>query len=101
MDVPVQISMDQLYQMKNILFNNRDSQTCNFTSSHYKGSVARPISQTLKYYKCTRDDYVSDDEREVCGDYGCANEPFGTSLDPYIEPIVYVAGPASESPTML
>ncbi|KAL7538264.1 hypothetical protein ACHAXR_008847 [Thalassiosira sp. AJA248-18] len=101
MDVPVQISAEQLYQMQNILFNNRNNETCAFSSTHYKGSVARPISESLRYYKCTRSDYVSDDERELCEDSGCINNPFGTGLDPYTEPIIHVTGPPSKSPTML
>ena len=100
MDVPVPISKDQLLQMKNILFNNRDGDSCSFTSTHYKGSVARPVSKSIRYYKCTRSDYVSDDERELCGDSGC-QLPFGKDLDQYFEPIVYVTGPPSESPTSL
>ena len=99
MDVPVQISMDQLDQMRNILFNNRDSETCAFTSNHYKGSVARPIHDPLPYYKCLRSDYKSDEERKVCGDGGCA-VPYGTNLDPYVEPLVYVTAPPSFAPTM-
>lgn len=100
MDVPVQISVKQLNQMKNVLFNNRDNETCVFTSTHYKSSVSRPIANNpIRYYKCTRSDYVSDDERELCGDSGCIN-PFGTGLDPYVEPMIYVTGPPSESPTM-
>lgn len=98
MDVPVQLSMDQLNQMKNILFNNRDSRTCAFTSNHYKGSVARPINKPLPYYKCTRQDYKSDDERELCGDNGC-DVPFSTNLDPWVPPIVHVTEPPSFAPT--
>ena len=101
-DVPVSISIDQLLQMKNILFNNRDGESCAFTSTHYKESVARPISKSknIRYYKCTRSDYVSDDERDLCGDMGC-QFPFGKDLDHYFEPIVHVTGPPSESPTSL
>ncbi len=98
MDVPVLVSIDQLSQMKNILFNNRDGESCEFTSTHYKGSVARPISKSIRYYKCTRSDYVSDDERDLCGDMGC-QLPFGKDLDHYFDPIVFVTGPPSESPT--
>ena len=101
MDVPVPISQDQLFQMKNILFNNRDGDSCEFTGTHYKGSVARPIStRSIRYYKCTRSDYVSDDERDLCGDLGC-EVPYGKDFDNYFEPIVYVTGPPSESPTSL
>jgi hypothetical protein len=100
MDVPVRITIDQLDQMRNVLFNNRDPRRdCAYTSAHYEGSVARPINGSLPYYKCTRDDYVSDDEMEACGSRrGCA-EPFGPRLDPYVEPIVHVTSPPSESPT--
>ena len=106
MDVPVKITTEQLYQMQNILFNNRNNATCEYTSTHYKGSVARPIFDTsgsknpTQYYKCTRSDYVSDAERGECGDDGCANDPSGTDLDPYVEPMIYVTGPPSEHPTM-
>ena len=97
MDVPVKISFEQLYQMQNILFNNIDNETCTFTSNHFNGRVARPVSNALRYYKCTRSDYVSDDERNVCGDSGC-EVPFGKDLDPYVEPEVFVTGPPTESP---
>ena len=98
MDVPVQISMEQLNQMENILFNNRDSSTCAFTSTHYQGSVARPVKDPIPYYKCTRQDYKSDLERKLCGRRGCA-VPYGTFLDPYVEPIVQVTAPPSMAPT--
>jgi len=101
MDVPVQISVQQLSQMQNILFNNREKHSCDYTSTHYKGSVARPIiNDNVQYYKCTRSDYVSDDERKKCGDVGCTNDPFGPGLDPYVEPIIHVTGPPSDSPTI-
>jgi hypothetical protein len=99
MDVPVQISMEQSNQMQNILFNNRDGATCSFTSNHYQGSVARPVKNPIPYYKCTRQDYKSDDEREICGEQGCAI-PLSTRLDPYVDPIVYVTAPPSFAPTM-
>lgn len=85
MDVPVPVSPDQLFRMQDALFNNRDPESCAFTSAHYGGSVARPAASAdaPKYYKCTRSDYVSDDEREECGDDGC-DEPYGTGLDPYV-----------------
>lgn len=97
MDVPVKISVDQLYQMQNILFNNRHNETCTYTSNHFNGRVARPVSDTLRYYKCTRSDYVSDDERELCGDAGC-DVPFGKDLELYVEPPVFVSGPPTKSP---
>lgn len=99
MDVPVQISTNQLQQMKHILFNNRNNETCTFTSTHFKGSVARPIAGSERYYKCARTDYVSDDEREICGDLGC-DSPFGKNLEPFVESVVHVTGPPSLSPTL-
>lgn len=102
MDVPVPITVDQLNQMQTILFYNRDSESCAYTSTHYRGSVARPTqAPELKYYKCNRDDYVSDEERVVCGDDGCVDQYYSTNLDPWIEPIIDVTGPPSESPTMV
>lgn len=94
MDVPVKISYEQLYQMQNILFNNRNNETCAYTSNHFNGRVARPVSNNLRYYKCTRDDYVSDDERDMCGDGGC-DFPFGKDLEPYFEPEIFATGPQS------
>ena len=101
MDVPVRISIDQLELMREALFNNRDPRRdCAYTSNHYMGSVARPIDGTLPYYKCTRDDYVGDDERKACGSRrGCADHPFGPRLGEYVEPIVHVTSPPSEAPT--
>ncbi|KAL3793129.1 hypothetical protein HJC23_005631 [Cyclotella cryptica] len=99
MDVPVKISLEQLHQMQNILFNNRNNNTCAFTSTHFKGGVARPITDTLRYYKCTRRDYVSDSERALCGDAGC-EVPFGKDLEPYVEPEIFVTGPPSLAPTL-
>jgi len=101
MDVPVQLSTEQLTQMQTILFSNRDpSSSCAFTSVHDSNmSVARPTQSQLRYYKCTRDDYVSDEERAVCGDEGCEDYPFSTNLDPYVGPIQDVTGPPSLAPT--
>ena len=50
-------------------------------------------------YKCTCQDYKSDNEREQCGDSGCAI-PYGTFLDPYVEPIVDVTAPFLFAPTI-
>jgi len=98
MDVPTPISPRQLEQLKHILFTHVDG-NCKRTSVHNSnGSVARPTQDPQKYYKCTRDDYVSDEERAVCGDEGCVN-PFGSGLNPYYPPLVYVTGPPTRSPS--
>ncbi|KAL3779435.1 hypothetical protein ACHAWO_000161 [Cyclotella atomus] len=98
MDVPTPISMKQLQQFKQILFNHVNGD-CTKTAVHNsQGSVARPTQDPIKYYKCTRDNYVSDEERGVCGDAGC-KVPFGEGLNPYYDPIVDVTGPPTRSPT--
>ncbi|KAL7545146.1 hypothetical protein ACHAWF_008515 [Thalassiosira exigua] len=97
-DVPTPISPTQLKQLKHILFTHVD-RNCRRTSVHnVRGSVARPTQEPMKYYKCTRDNYVSDEERAVCGDEGCVN-PFGAGLNRYYPPLVDVTGPPTRSPS--
>jgi hypothetical protein len=92
MDVPTPISTLQLAQFKHILFNHVDGY-CQQTSVHNtKGSVARPTQAQRDYYKCTRDDYVSDEEAVICGLEGCEN-PFGAGLNQYFPPLVGVTSP--------
>ena len=87
MDVPTPISMLQLDQFKYILMNHVDGY-CRQTSVHNnEGSVARPTQYEQDYYKCTRDDYVSDEEAIICGLEGCKT-PFGSGLNPYYPPLV-------------
>lgn len=98
MDVPTPISLKQLQQFKSLLFDHVD-ENCERTSvNNAEGSVARPTQPTSKYYKCTRDNYVSDEERMVCGYSGCIF-PFGEGLNPYYPPLVEVTGPPTPSPT--
>ncbi|KAL3788034.1 hypothetical protein HJC23_008378 [Cyclotella cryptica] len=98
MDVPTPISMKQLSQFKQILFNHVDENCKKTGVQNSKASVARPTQEPLKYYKCTRDNYVSDEERHVCGDQGC-KVPFGEGLNPYYDPIVDVTGPPTRAPS--
>ena len=92
MDVPAPVSRRRLDALRRILLANVDAD-CRRTSVHDPaGSVARPTQEPLRYYKCTRDDYVSDEERAVCSDEGCAR-PFGSELNRYYSPIVRVTGP--------
>lgn len=66
LDTPMQISLDQWEQMRNILFNQVDEK-CHRTSVHYEGSVARP-TQSLNgrpLWKCSVNDYVSDVEKRM------------------------------------
>lgn len=98
MDVPTPISLRQLEQFKQILFNHVD-QDCERTGvQNAQVSVARPTQDQIKYYKCTRDNYVSDEERSICGDRGC-KVPFGEGLNPYYNPIVDVTGPPTRAPS--
>ena len=98
MDVPTPISMKQLSQFKQILYNHVD-ENCEKTGvQHSQEGVARPTQDPLKYYKCTRDNYVSDEERRVCGDKGC-KVPYGEGLNPYYEPLVDVTGPPTKAPS--
>ena len=98
MDVPTPISPKQLQQFKHLLFNHVDG-NCKRTSVHNsEGSVARPTQPASRYYKCTRAEYVSDEERLVCGDQGCVI-PFGAGLNPYYAPLVHVTGPPTRRPS--
>lgn len=65
MDTPMIISPAQLEQMKTILFTHVDS-NCQGTSVHYQESVARPIQESAnrQVWRCTRDDFPPDAERE-------------------------------------
>lgn len=62
-DETMKISRNQLEQMKFLLFTNVDGSTCETTSAHYRGSVARPIQDTgsdRQIWHCTSDDYLPD-----------------------------------------
>lgn len=98
MDVPTPISPKQLQQFKHLLFNHVDGNCKRTSVNNSKGSVARPTQPASRYYKCTRNEYVSDEERLVCGDDGCVI-PFGAGLNPYYPPLVHVTGPPSRSPS--
>lgn len=100
MDVPTPISPRQMAIFRHLLLAHVDG-SCRRTSVHGGGgTLARPTQvPDQRYYKCTRDDYVSDEERAVCGDAGCRSEAFGAGLNPYYEPIVHVTGPPTRSPS--
>mmetsp|Transcript_23446 Transcript_23446/g.55553 ORF Transcript_23446/g.55553 Transcript_23446/m.55553 type:complete len:599 (+) Transcript_23446:335-2131(+) len=70
MDTPMTVSKRQLAQLKHILFTNVDpDNSCNPTSTHYMGSVARPLQEThgRQIWHCTRDDFLPDHERNNNG----------------------------------
>lgn len=62
-DTPFDISLAQLEQMKNLLFNNVDGK-CVRTSVHHNESVARPLQDVnfRPVWRCTKDDFLSDEE---------------------------------------
>jgi len=68
-DVPVHISLKQLWQMKKLMFEHVDPDTCQMTSSHFEESNARPIQPFRggAQYRCRRSDYASDVERMASG----------------------------------
>ena len=62
-DETMKISRNQLEQMKYLLFTNVDGATCQSTSTHYHGSVARPIQETgpdRQIWQCTSENYLPD-----------------------------------------
>jgi carbonic anhydrase len=65
MDTPMTVSKFQLEQMKSILFTNVDGETCQPTSAHHQGSVARPIQESAgrQVWRCTRENFLPDDEQ--------------------------------------
>jgi len=69
MDVPMRISDSQYDQLKKLMFDHVDPETCRKTSSDYKGSNARPVQPYRGggYYRCRRSDYVGDKERKASG----------------------------------
>jgi carbonic anhydrase len=61
-DTPMNISYDQLNQLKTIMFTNVDPVTCQQTSVDYNGSVARtprPVNNRA-VYRCTESDFKHD-----------------------------------------
>lgn len=60
-DAPMIIGLEQLEQMKQLLFLNVD-ENCERTSVHHKRSVARPIQQTNNraVWKCSSSDFGPD-----------------------------------------
>lgn len=90
-DVPMQISPGQYEQLKRLMFDHVDPDTCSKTSTHYEESNARPV-QSYKggaYYRCRRSDYVSDKERVASGKRRGFSDPKdwrGVGLLPYEEP---------------
>jgi len=68
-DVPMKIHFNQYLQLKRLMFDHVDPDTCQKTSTHYDESNARPVQsdQGGATYRCRRSDYASDMERAASG----------------------------------
>ena len=68
-DVPMQIHFNQYLQLKRLMFDHVDPDTCLKTSTHFEESNARPVQQDMggATYRCRRSDYASDMERRASG----------------------------------
>lgn len=90
-DVPMRIKKLQYIQLKKLMFDHVDPDTCRMTSTHFEESNARPV-QPYKggaLYRCRRTDYVSDKERELTGKRkGFNQRQFwkGVDLLPFVDP---------------
>mmetsp|Transcript_15452 Transcript_15452/g.31260 ORF Transcript_15452/g.31260 Transcript_15452/m.31260 type:complete len:187 (-) Transcript_15452:155-715(-) len=64
MDTPTTVSKAQLFQMKKLLFHHVDG-SCKRTSTHYEGSVARPLQpyNGRMVHRCMCRDFFSDEQR--------------------------------------
>jgi len=73
-DTPIEISVEQLQQMKKMIMTNRDPNTCKFTSVHNQyGSFARPLqdSSRLLIHRCTCTDFLPDKTRKKINKKSC------------------------------
>jgi hypothetical protein len=96
-DVPMKISMKQYFQLKRLMFDHVDPDTCKKTSTHYEESNARPVQAWTEgnVYRCKRSDYMSDMERKESGsNHGFREEDMWMGVDnlPYITPEFPEAG---------
>uniref|UniRef100_A0A7S4RT30 Alpha-carbonic anhydrase domain-containing protein n=1 Tax=Ditylum brightwellii TaxID=49249 RepID=A0A7S4RT30_9STRA len=80
MDTPMLLSIEQIIQLKRILFNHVDEK-CRPTSVHSNGSVARPIQQNITHdvHRCTCHHFTSD-ELKAKGIHKCTKK-FNYAMD--------------------
>lgn len=74
LDKPMTVSRRQLFQMKKLLFHHRDPEKgCQRTSTHYEGSVARPLQpyNGRLVHRCMCRDYLGDKEGKKLGLQRC------------------------------
>jgi len=90
-DVPMKISNAQYIQLKKLMFDHVDPDTCKKTSTHFEESNARPVqpNRGSGAYRCRRKDYTSDRERRASRRRGGFKDRAnwrGVDLMPYIDP---------------
>lgn len=88
----MKISPKQYVQLKKLMFDHVDPDTCRKTSTHYDESNARPV-QPYKggaTYRCRRNNYASDMERAAAGGrrkgFVLRENWKGVKMFPYVEP---------------
>ncbi|KAL3817136.1 hypothetical protein ACHAXA_009037 [Cyclostephanos tholiformis] len=91
LDVPMRISMRQYVQLKTLMFDHVDPDTCQKTSTHFEESNARPVQPWTEgsVYRCRRSDYASDMERAASGrrkGFVLEEKWWGVDNYPYITP---------------
>ena len=91
LDVPMRISLGQYVQLKTLMFDHVDPDTCMKTSTHFDESNARPVQPWTEggVYRCRRSDYASDMERLASGarkGFVQREKWWGVDNYPYIEP---------------
>ena len=83
------MSQEQLFQMKKLLFHHVD-EDCERTSTHYEGSVARPL-QPLRgrdVHRCMCRDFIGDKQRKEYENNRCEwrdRDKFGFDKDIYTQ----------------
>lgn len=90
-DVPMKIHFNQYLQLKRLMFDHVDPDTCLKTSTHFEESNARPVQpdQGGATYRCRRSDYASDMERWASGrvkGFVLEENWWGVNNLPYITP---------------
>ncbi len=90
-DVPMKISVKQYIQLKKLMFDHVDPDSCRKTSTHYDESNARPVQAYRggATYRCRRSDYASDVERRASGrvkGFVLEKKWWGVKDFPYVEP---------------
>ena len=87
----MRINVKQYIQLKKLMFDHVDPDTCRKTSTHHDESNARPVQPYRggATYRCRRSDYASDMERKASGrvkGFVLEKKWWGVDNYPYITP---------------